>query len=157
MPIAPDTFIQLSDLIHRFWALVDEQTDLRGEALFTPAGELVIESFRATGQAELSSYFAARRELSLSRERVTRHLCSNLRLLPGDSASPRLLSTITVFSGYGSRPVPLGAPSSLADFSYECHLSGGEWLLSRVEGRLVFTGADTPDLSRAQASAKGAA
>ena len=154
MAIAPDEYLRLADLIHRFWAVVDEQTDTLGPDLFTEAGELVIGAFRAAGRDELTRYFSARRELSQSSGRATRHLSTNLRLLSCGPQIARLHSTITVFSGYGLRPIPLGAPSSLADFTFDCHLDGGEWRLTRVEGQLVFTGADTPDLNRAQASTR---
>lgn len=156
MAITPDTHILLADLIHRFWAVIDEQSDSPGPDFFTPDGALVIESFEASGRDALIRYFAGRRMLSQEKTRATRHLCSNLRLV--DSAEGRALFqvTITVFSGYGAWPMPLGAPSTLCDFSFDCVQSGGDWRFARVEGLRIFAGADTPDLARAQATATGA-
>lgn len=148
-----ETFLAVQDLILRFWAVVDEVDATAGASLFTTDGALVIESFRAEGAEELTRYFAARRALSAERARSTRHLCTNLRVLPGEGL--RLSATITVFSGTGARPVPLGAPSSLADFSFDCAPTPDGWKFRAVKGALVFAGADTPDLKRAAAAAKG--
>ena len=153
MTLTCQQFHALEDLVLRFWACVDETAPIDGPELFTPDGALVIESFRAEGQAALARYFAARRTLSAARGRLTRHLCTNLRLLPG--AGVRLAATITVFSGSGARPVALGPPSSLADFTFDCVETAAGWRLACVTGALVFAGADTPDLKQAAAAARG--
>ena len=154
MSLSPDIFLAAQDLVLRFWAAVDEVEDTPGAALFTPEGALVIESFRADGTEELSRYFAARRKLSAERQRATRHLCTNLRALPGQGT--RLAATMTVFSGMGARPLPLEAPSSLADFTFDCVETPEGWRFREVRGALVFAGADTPDLTKAAQAAKGA-
>ena len=148
-----DTFLAVQDLILRFWAVVDEIDDTPGAALFTESGALVIEGFRAAGTEELTRYFTARRALSAERGRCTRHLCTNLRVMP--SKGLRLCATITVFSGTGPRPIALGPPSSLADFSFDCVETAGGWRFREIKGALVFAGADTPDLTKAAAAAKG--
>ena len=148
-----ETVLAAQDLILRFWAVVDEVDDTPGAELFTPEGALVIESFRAEGAEELGRYFAARRTLSAERQRATRHLCTNLRVLPGEGI--RLCATITVFSGTGARPLPLEAPSSLADFTFDCVETPDGWRFRDVRGALVFAGADTPDLKKAAQAAKG--
>ena len=153
---AVDRFLELQDLVLRFWAVVDEVDDVPGAALFTEDGALVIESFRAQGSEELKRYFTARRAFSADRQRTTRHLCTNLRVMPDQPGDRiRLAATITVFSGVGERPIALGAPSSLADFTFDCVPTPGGWRLSEVRGALVFAGADTPDLKKAAAAAKG--
>lgn len=152
MALTPETHILLTGLIHRFWSVIDEQTDIPGPSLFTPDGAQVIESFQASGQDALTRYFAGRRALSAEKTRATRHICSNLLLLEAGAGSARFRVTITVFSGYGALPMPLGAPSTLCDFTFDCVEAGGEWRFSRVEGLRIFAGADTPDLARAQAS-----
>lgn len=146
-------FLAAQDLILRFWAVVDETDDTAGADLFAADGALVIESFRAAGPEELRRYFAARRELSAERGRSTRHLCSNLRQIPGDGM--RLAATITVFSGTGPRPISLGAPSSLADFGFDCVETAQGWRFREVTGRLVFAGPDTPDLAKAASAVRG--
>lgn len=148
-------FLAAQDLILRFWAVVDEVDSTPGPALFTPDGALVIDSFRAEGEAELARYFAARRALSQENGRRTRHLCTNLRVLPGEGL--KLAATITVFSGTGPSPIALGAPSTLADFTFNCVETPEGWRLHHVQGALIFAGADTPDLAKAAAAAKGAA
>lgn len=153
MSLSAETFLAAQDLVLRFWAVVDEVDDTPGADLFTPEGALAIESFRAEGTAELSRYFAARRTLSTERQRSTRHLCTNLRALPG--AGLRLAATITVFSGTGARPLPLQAPSSLADFTFDCVATPDGWRFREVRGVLIFAGADTPDLKKAAQAAKG--
>ena len=153
MTLTWQQFHALEDLVLRFWACVDETAPIDGPELFTPDGALVIESFRAEGQAALARYFTARRALSAARGRLTRHLCTNLRLLPGEGV--RLAATITVFSGSGACPVALGAPSSLADFTFDCVETAAGWRLACVTGALVFAGADTPDLKQAAAAARG--
>lgn len=153
MTLSADSFLAVQDHVLRFWAVVDETDDTPGPALFTADGALVIESFRAQGAEELTRYFAARRQLSQERRRATRHLCTNLRQLTGKGV--RLAATITVFSGTGTRPLPLGAPSSLADFTFDCVETPEGWRFREVRGALVFAGADTPDLGKAAAVAKG--
>ncbi|MFZ5965035.1 nuclear transport factor 2 family protein [Thalassococcus sp. BH17M4-6] len=153
MSLSPEIFLEVQDLVLRFWAVVDEVDDTPGADLFTDGGALVIESFRAEGKAELSRYFAARRVLSAERARSTRHLCTNLRALPGEGT--RLAATVTVFSGTGARPLPLQAPSSLADFTFDCVETPDGWRFREVRGTLVFAGADTPDLTKAAQAARG--
>lgn len=148
-----EAVLAAQDLILRFWAVVDEVEECSGAELFIPDGALVIESFRAEGAEELGRYFAARRALSAERQRATRHLCTNLRVLAGEGI--RLCATITVFSGTGARPLPLGAPSTLADFTFDCVETPEGWRFREVRGALVFTGADTPDLTKAAQAAKG--
>ncbi|WP_232831481.1 nuclear transport factor 2 family protein [Pseudogemmobacter bohemicus] len=65
MAITPDTHILLADLIHRFWAVIDEQSDSPGPDFFTPDGTLVIGSFEARGRDALIRYFAERHPPSL--------------------------------------------------------------------------------------------
>lgn len=153
MSLSAETFLAAQDLVLRFWAVVDDADDMPGAELFTPDGALEIESFRAEGTAELSRYFAARRALSTERQRGTRHLCSNLRVLPAEGI--RLAATVTVFSGTGARPLSLEAPSSLADFTFDCVKTPDGWRFREVRGALVFAGADTPDLKKAAQAAKG--
>ncbi|WP_417266761.1 nuclear transport factor 2 family protein [Celeribacter baekdonensis] len=151
-------FHEVQDLILRFWACVDEIAEIEGAALFTAKGALVIETFRAEGQEALRRYFTARRTLSVERQRSTRHLCTNLRQLPRAGVREggvRMVATITVFSGTGPRPIALGAPSSLADFTFDCVETGQGWKFTCVSGALIFAGADTPDLQKAAAAAQG--
>ncbi|WP_226341234.1 nuclear transport factor 2 family protein [Gemmobacter serpentinus] len=148
-------YLAAQDLILRFWAVIDEVEDTPGPSLFIETGALAIESFRAEGPEELTRYFTARRMLSVERQRATRHICSNLRLLPGEGT--RLAATITVFSGSGARPLPLGTPSTLADFTFDCVETAEGWKFREVWGAVVFAGADTPDLKKAAAAAKGEA
>ena len=160
MTLSAEHFLEVQDLVLRFWAVVDEASARPGAALFTEDGALVIESFRAQGTEELTRYFTARRKLSAERQRTTRHLCSNLRALPdqpgeGPGEGIVLTATITVFSGTGARPIALGAPSSLADFTFDCVATPDGWRFREVRGALVFAGADTPDLKKAAAAAKG--
>ena len=156
MTLSAEHFLEVQDLVLRFWAVVDEASDRPGAALFTEDGALVIESFRAQGTEELTRYFTARRKLSAERQRTTRHLCSNLRMLPDQPGEGiHLTATITVFSGTGARPIALGAPSSLADFTFDCVATPDGWRFREVRGALVFAGADTPDLQKAAAAAKG--
>jgi len=154
MTLAPDQFLAVQDLILRFWACVDETAAIEGPELFTAQGALVIETFRAEGTGELARYFTARRAQSAERQRSTRHLCTNLRALPGHEL--RLAATVTVFSGTGNRPMALKAPSSLADFTFDCVQTPDGWRLAQVTGELIFAGEDAPDLKRAAAAAKGA-
>ncbi len=153
MSLRSQAFLEVQDLVLRFWAVVDETLDTAGATLFTADGALGIESFRAEGTEELTRYFAARRALSAQRQRRTRHLCTNLRRLPGDGM--RVAATITVFSGAGASPLPLEAPSSLADFTFDCVETPDGWRFRDVRGALVFAGADTPDLRAAADAAKG--
>lgn len=153
MSLSADTFLAVQDLILHFWAVVDEADDTPGASLFTEQGALVIESFRAEGSEQLTRYFAARHALSAKRARHTRHLCSNLRVMPGTGL--RLTATITVFSGTGVRPAVLGPPSSLADFSFDCVETPDGWKFHEVKGALIFAGEDTPDLTQAAVAAKG--
>lgn len=153
MSTSAQTYLEVQDHILRFWAVVDEVDDTPGAALFTADGALVIETFRATGTEELTRYFDARRTLSAERQRDTRHLCTNLRMLPGEHV--RMAGTITVFSGAGARPLPLETPSSLADFTFDCVKTPDGWRFREIHGALVFTGSDTPDLKKAAAAAKG--
>lgn len=156
MTLSAENFLEVQDLVLRFWAVVDEASDRPGAALFTEDGALVIESFRARGTEELTRYFTARRKLSAERQRTTRHLCSNLRMLPDQPSEGIILTaTITVFSGMGARPIALGAPSSVADFTFDCVATPDGWRFREVRGALVFAGADTPDLQKAAAAAKG--
>lgn len=150
--------LRVMDLIHRFWARIDEDLDVSGPGLFTPGGELVIETFRAVGHDELARYFAGRHRIVDERQRSTRHVVSNARVLTatgGETGQARLRvqATVTVFSGYGARPAPLTAPSTLCDFWFDCLCDGEDnWLLERVEGLRIFAGEDTPDLSKSAAS-----
>lgn len=155
MTFPVQTFHEVQDLVLRFWAIIDETSDEVGASLFADGGALVIESFRATGAEELGRYFAARRALSVERQRATRHVCSNLRALPGEGL--RLAATMMVFSAAGTRPLPLGAPSSLADFTFDCVETSEGWKFAQITGALIFAGADTPDLKKAAEAAKGAA
>lgn len=51
-------------------------------------------------------------------------------------------------------PLSLGR-SSLADFTFDCVETPEGWRFREVRGALVFAGADTPDLGKAAAAAKG--
>jgi len=157
MTMTVQHFHEIQDLILRFWACVDEIAEIEGPAVFTADGALVIETFRAEGQEALTRYFTARRALSAERQRSTRHLCTNLRQLPkaGGRDGVRMAATITVFSGTGPRPIALGAPSSLADFTFDCVETPEGWKFTCVTGALIFAGADTPDLKKASAAAQG--
>lgn len=158
MSITPEIFLCVQDLVHRFWACIDETLDTPGPQFFTPDGELVIESFRAVGPDELERYFAGRRQLSRTKGRTTRHIASNLRVLDAGPDRVKCQTTITVFSGYGAKPIDLGTPSTLCDFFFDCvREADGGWKLRRVEGWRIFAGGDTPDLSKAAADVKGAA
>lgn len=149
-----DTSERLAEaLVIQFWAVVDEILDIPGAMLFLPEGTLRIEAFKAEGANQLAAYFAGRREKSASQSRITRHVISNLRYASGLNGAPIVDCLVTVFSGYGSRPAPLGPPSSLADFTFDFGTDGaGEMKLAAVSGRLIFAGSDTPDLKAAQES-----
>ncbi len=156
MSIISEDYLSVQDLIFNFWACVDETISRPGESFFTPDGDMRIEAFRANGRDELAQYFVNRREKSAASQRRTRHLATNPRIISMEPGRLHVQTTITVFSGYGATPLELGTPSSLCDFLFYCVRSAeGEWLLERVEGRLIFAGKDAPVLEKAGSKSAG--
>ena len=134
------------DLVLEFWACMDETSDGSAEALFTEDGVLTIDPIksavvRVAGLEQLAVFCRKRREVAASSKRVTRHVVSNQRVVAQAAESMTLSGYVTDYIGAGELPLPVLAPTAVADFSYDFVLNAdGAWRLSLVSGKIIFEG-----------------
>lgn len=138
------------DVIIRYWSIVDGKLGAPVAPSFTPDCFMRIEGMEISGRDALVAAVAKRTAKAVEQGRATRHLVSNLRVTHLSADRLGFDSLLTVFSGYGDRPMLLGTPSSLGDFAYDCVRSAaGDWQISRIEGEIIFASSDSPFAKRA--------
>lgn len=139
----------LQQLAARYWARADGDLGIALDGIFTPDGSLQLGSLELVGLPAIERFFRERDVTQHEGQRTTRHIACNhlLKALGPDRIDVR--STVLVYVGTGSWPMPSSAPSAIADFIDTCvRTPSGPWLFSRREGRTVFIGAGAATFAR---------
>jgi len=132
----------LQQLAALYWARADSEPDIPLDEIFTPDGSLQLGSLELVGLPAIERFFRERDVTQRDGERTTRHVASNHRLKRLSADHIEVRSTVLVYAGTGSWPLPSGAPAAIADFVDTCvRASAGTWRFARREGRTVFIGA----------------
>lgn len=150
LPVDATEVLAAREVVVGYWAIVDGRLKAPVDACFTEDAQLSIEGLEIAGRDNLVQAVRERTQQAARQGRTTRHVVSNLFVSGASDGGLILDGLITVFSGYGDPPAPLGPPSSVGDFTYHCVRAGaGEWRISRLDGKIVFAGKDSPYFRRA--------
>ena len=145
--VQPTDLLSLIQLAAEYWTRSDGVRNLPVCELFTESGVLVLGSLRIAGRESIDSFFQQREAAQRASGRVTRHIAANHIATVAGPNRALVRSTVLVFSGEGSLPLPSAAPSGIADFEDNCVLTAeGGWLFEQRVGRTVFIGAGAPSL-----------
>ncbi|MGE6695902.1 nuclear transport factor 2 family protein [Sphingobium limneticum] len=147
MPSVQD-MLALQDLENRYWAMADATIELAIEALFTHDAELSLGAMEIEGRDAIVRFFTERAQTNRATDRATRHVATNhvARIIDANTAQMR--STVLVFSGSGSIPLPVNAPSGIADFADICVRSGDGWKYRHRIATTIFIGEGAPSFAR---------
>lgn len=147
--VPPLDLVALIHLGSEYWLRADGVRALPASELFTESGVLVLGSLRISGRSAIDTFFRDRDAAQRATSRVTRHFAANhVATLDGPRRAV-VKSTVIVFAGEGSLPLPSSLPSGVADFEDTCVLTDGAgWLFEQRVGRTVFTGPGAPKFAR---------
>ncbi len=147
--VSPLDLVRLIHLTSEYWLRADGVRQLPCCELFAESGELVLGSMHLSGRDAIDTFFRQREAAQRASGRVTRHVGANHVATAAGPGRVRMQSTVLVFSGEGSPPLPSSAPSGIADFEDICiHTPEGNWLFEKRVGRTVFIGAGAPSFAR---------
>lgn len=138
-------FVLCRQTILQYWAIVDGISRADLATCVTNDCYFRIANREFKGLAELRAGVRQRLDEASVRVRTTRHFVSNSRVQSCAELELTVSSFLTVFSGYGERPVILGPPSSIAEVVCKC--SGNPergWRIARLECDVIFAGEDSP-------------
>jgi len=139
----------LVQLASEYWTRADGVRNLGVGELFTDAGVLVLGSLRLEGRVAIDAFFQERNAAQRAIQRVTRHFAGNYIATVSGSGRAFVRSTVMVYSGQGTLPLPSSAPSGIADFEDLCvHDAALGWRFEERVGRTVFIGAGAPTFAR---------
>jgi hypothetical protein len=147
--VSAEDLLSLMHLAAEYWLRADGVRRLPVGELFADSGVLVLGSLRLSSRNAIESFFAQREAAQQASGRVTRHVATNhvATVIGPDRA--RMRSTVLVFSGEGSLPLPSAAPSGIADFEDICvRTPTAGWQFEERLGRTVFIGAGAPSFAR---------
>jgi hypothetical protein len=146
--VSPAVVTALQQLSAAYWLCADETCEGIGR-LFTEDGQLTLGSLVVSGRPAIETFFREREASMRAAGRMTRHAASGLLVTDLSDGRARVRSTVLVYSGSGALPLPVTAPSGIADFTdlCVCDRSGGWRFASRV-GRTVFLGEGAPAFAR---------
>jgi hypothetical protein len=139
----------LQQLAARYWARADGDLGIALDGIFTPEGSLQLGSLELVGLPAIERFFRERDVTQREGQRTTRHIACNHLLKALDPDRIEVRSTVLVYAGTGSWPMPSGAPSAIADFIDTCvRMPQGAWRFARREARTVFIGAGAATFAR---------
>lgn len=139
----------LAHLSNRYWAQADGVEPLELAELFYDDGILELGPLRLNGIAAIESFFLDREVKHREAQRVTRHIATNFMVTRLADDRCRLRSSVMVFAGNGDLPLPIAAPTGLADFEDECRFDQRTgWRFTRRSGVTVFVGEGAPSFAR---------
>jgi len=146
--VEPGIVIALQQLCAAYWMCADGSPEGIGR-LFTENAVLTLGSLVLTGRAAIEGFFEERATSMRTAERTTRHAACSFLVTAVEESRARVRSTVLVYSGTGSLPLPATAPSGIADFTDVCARdASGRWqFVSRI-GRTVFVGPGAPSFAR---------
>ncbi len=118
--------------------------------LFDVQGVLQLGPLRLEGRDALAAFFAQRNSAQAASGRLTRHFSGPLALRAASSgAVVEAYSSVAVFAGVGTMPLPSEPPSSIVDFDDVCALDErGEWRFLSRKATILFLGANPPVFAR---------
>jgi SnoaL-like domain len=147
--VSPEDLLSLMQLAADYWLRADGVRRLPVGELFADSGVLVLGSLRLSGRHAIESFFAQREAAQQASGRVTRHVATNHVATVIGPGRARMRSTVLVFSGEGSLPLPSAPPSGIADFQDICvRTAAAGWLFEERLGRSVFIGTGAPSFAR---------
>ena len=139
----------LQYLAARYWAQADGIEPLAIAELFTQDSVLELGQLKLEGCAAIAEFFARREADRRAEQRNTRHLASNFLAVSITPDLVRIKSTVAVFVGSGTLPLPIELPSGIADFEDVCiRTPDGRWLFHSRCGRTVFFGPSAAAFAR---------
>jgi len=147
--VVASDLVELQQLAAGYWARADGVADIPIRDLFTDDAVFILGSLTMTGRAAIDEFFRERDAMRLANQRTTRHVACNFLATPGGEGSVLVRSTVLVYSGVGTLPLPASAPSGIADFEDVCvRVQPGCWKFARRIGRSVFIGDGAPAFTR---------
>jgi hypothetical protein len=146
--VDPAVVAGLQQLSAAYWLCADHAA-AGIETLFTENGLLTLGTLALTGRTAIREFFEQRELRMRSAGRTTRHAACTLLVTPTAEGHATVRSTVLVFSGIGTLPLPAAAPSGIADFTDVCVRNvAGRWQFASRIGRTVFIGAEAPSFAR---------
>lgn len=146
--VDPAAMVALQQLAAAYWFCADVSQEGIGD-LFAEDAVLILGSLELSGRVAIETFFREREASMRAAGRTTRHAPCSFFVTAMDEASARVRSTVLVFAGSGSLPLPAAVPTGIADFTDVCvRDDSGRWLFAKREGRTVFIGPDAPSFAR---------
>lgn len=147
--IDPLAVLDLQRLAADYWARADGDLEQSIEALFTEDARLVVGSLELHGRSAIDKFFRERDATQQSAQRTTRHIACNHRMTDAGEGRVLVRSTVLVYVGIGTLPLPSAAPAGIADFEDLCERdASGRWRFARRTGSTVFVGAGAASFAR---------
>jgi hypothetical protein len=145
---APD-WVMLHQLCAEYWLRLDRVLERPVAELYAEDGEMKIGTLEKRGRAALAEYFASRIASEEDLGRLTRHVMSSFFVEADGPDAATVRSTVLVFSGEGTLPLPSAPPSSIGDFTDQCvRCADGQWRFARRYARVAFVGAGAASFVR---------
>ena len=126
---------EIASLSAEFAWRIDLEGGAGVEDLFTADGVYQLGGQLLEGRGQIRAFYRARREQG---HRTSRHLFSNLRVVPEGVRRVRCDSVLTLYAADGEPPYP-AAPIAIADYRDTCVLEDdGQWRFRERRTAIIF-------------------
>ncbi|WP_019450553.1 nuclear transport factor 2 family protein [Cupriavidus sp. BIS7] len=133
------TWAAVQSLAADYWRRVDGLCTAPVDALFIEAGWMDYGAVRCEGRAQIRKFYTDRAAREAEARSTTRHLFSNLLIVPIESGRLRVSSTVHVLAGQGDWPLPAHVPTVVGDFDdVVVESEPGVWRYEGRRARIVF-------------------
>lgn len=126
----------VTDLLVDFWYDVDHNEGAGAHLFFTQDGELSFDAASFAGREAIADFYRRR---AARGPRVSRHVVSNVRLMPISADIVEVDSVLCLFSRAGVATRPGAIPASVTDVHDRLQVSAAGLLIARRTYQLVFT------------------
>lgn len=129
--------------VTNYWAEVDLNSGEAAHSFYLPDAVFEVGQNRFEGQEKIRAFYQHRRRRGIS---TTRHLISNLQVLPREDETVRLVGVLSLYRADGAPPFHgERAPMLIADLRAECvRDENGGWLYRAHVLQPLFVGSDIP-------------
>ncbi|MES2257072.1 MAG: nuclear transport factor 2 family protein [Pseudomonadota bacterium] len=147
--ITSETWVAVATLMADYWWRVDGGSERPVDELYAENCLMHIGTARREGREQIRQFFEERRQGEIAARRTTRHLVSNLLIVPVEAGRIRVHSTVQVMAGNGDLPLASAPAATLADFEdVMVEVSPGVWRIENRRARVVFSGAGASSFAR---------
>lgn len=139
----------IHQLCARYLDLADHDDGDEAAALFVDHGTLQLGSLKLEGRDAIAKFLLARAAQQNATGRVVRHLTGVPYITVKSERQASARSTVAVFAGAGTLPLPSTAPATIFDFVDDIEMSAdGSWRFVSRRADVLFTGEGAASFAR---------